>query len=106
MKKYSKFNYLYNLPRCWRSDLGRGVCVIVETSVEHSDAPILIGAVRGIVLASRYLIQPCGSGKSRITHLSRVDMRFVNFLYTMYFFITLFISRFTYKTCEITFSST
>lgn len=45
--------------------------------MEHPDAPLLVGGVRGIVLASRYLIQPCGSGKSRVTHISRVDMRLV-----------------------------
>ncbi|ROT70317.1 hypothetical protein C7M84_011417 [Penaeus vannamei] len=65
----------YCVLRCWRSDLARGTCIVVETSVEHADAPILVGSVRGIVLASRYLIQPCGSGKSRITHISRLDMR-------------------------------
>ncbi|KAK8742350.1 hypothetical protein OTU49_001821 [Cherax quadricarinatus] len=65
----------YCVLRCWRSDLARGSCVVVETSVEHTDAPVLVGGVRGIVLASRYLIQPCGSGKSRITHISRLDMR-------------------------------
>ena len=61
--------------RHWRNDFARGSCVVVETSVEHADAPVLVGGVRGIILASRYLIQPCGSGKSRITHISRVDMR-------------------------------
>ncbi|XP_071534393.1 uncharacterized protein [Panulirus ornatus] len=65
----------YCVLRCWRSNLARGSCVVVETSVEHGDAPVLVGGVRGIVLASRYLIQPCGSGKSRITHISRLDMR-------------------------------
>lgn len=65
----------YCVLRCWRNDLARGTCVVVETSVEHADAPVLVGGVRGIVLASRYLIQPCGSGKSRITHISRLDMR-------------------------------
>lgn len=48
---------------------------MVETSVEHVHAPLLPGGVRGIVLASRYLIEPCGSGKSRIMHLSRVDTK-------------------------------
>ncbi|XP_050716150.1 rho GTPase-activating protein 7-like isoform X2 [Eriocheir sinensis] len=65
----------YCVLRYWRTDLARGSCVVAETSVEHADAPVLVGGVRGIVLASRYLIQPCGSGKSRITHISRVDMR-------------------------------
>nr|CAD7394720.1 unnamed protein product [Timema cristinae] len=59
----------------WRTDLPKGACVIVETSVEHPDGPVMLGGVRGIVLASRYLIEPCGSGKSRIMHLSRVDTK-------------------------------
>ncbi|XP_033211263.1 rho GTPase-activating protein 7 isoform X2 [Belonocnema kinseyi] len=65
----------YCVLRSWRNDLPKDACVIVETSVEHPDAPIMIGGTRGIVLASRYLIEPCGSGKSRIMHLSRVDTK-------------------------------
>lgn len=61
--------------RSWRSDLPRGACVIVETSVDHSSATLLLGGVRGVVLASRYLIEPCGSGRSRIMHLARVDTK-------------------------------
>lgn len=48
--------------------------MLVSTSVEHVDAP-LIGGIRGVVLASRYLIEPCGSGKSRLTHICRIDLR-------------------------------
>jgi len=40
--------------------------VIVETSIDHAKAKPLFGAVRGVVLASRYLIEPCGSGRSRV----------------------------------------
>ncbi|XP_043526536.1 uncharacterized protein LOC122537444 isoform X2 [Frieseomelitta varia] len=65
----------YCVLRSWRNDLPKGACVIVETSVEHPDAPVMPGGTRGIVLASRYLIEPCGSGKSRIMHLSRVDTK-------------------------------
>ncbi|KAL0275758.1 UNVERIFIED_CONTAM: hypothetical protein PYX00_003520 [Menopon gallinae] len=65
----------YCVLRSWRTDLPKGACVIVETSVEHPDAPVLLGGVRGVVLASRYLIEPCGSGRSRIVHLSRVDTK-------------------------------
>ncbi|KAJ8891728.1 hypothetical protein PR048_004263 [Dryococelus australis] len=61
--------------RSWRSDLPKGACVIVETSVEHPEGSVMLGGVRGIVLASRYLIEPCGSGKSRIMYLSRVDTK-------------------------------
>lgn len=63
------------LYRSWKTDLSKGGCMIVETSVEHVDAESIPGCVRGIVLASRYLIEPCGSGKSRILHLSRVDIK-------------------------------
>lgn len=51
--------------------------MIVETSVEHPEGQVLSGGVRGIVLASRYLIEPCGSGRSRVVHLSRVDTKYV-----------------------------
>ena len=66
----------YVLLRSWRSDLPRGTCLVAETSIEHPEAPPLSGGAssRGIVLASRYLIQPCGAGKSRLVHLSRVDV--------------------------------
>lgn len=71
-----KINYLLAiLHRSWKTDLSKGGCMVVETSVEHSDAELIPGGVRGIVLASRYLIEPCGSGKSRILHLSRVDIK-------------------------------
>ncbi|KAK0096350.1 hypothetical protein PV326_005698 [Microctonus aethiopoides] len=65
----------YCILRTWRTDLPKDACVIVETSVEHPDAPVMLGGTRGIVLASRYLIEKCGSGKSRIMHLSRVDTK-------------------------------
>ncbi|VVC30720.1 Hypothetical protein CINCED_3A013748 [Cinara cedri] len=67
----------YCVVRSWRTDLNKGGCAVVETSVEHQDAKLPKGAVRGIVLASRYLIEPCGSGKSRVLHLSRVDTKYV-----------------------------
>ncbi|XP_016949965.1 rho GTPase-activating protein 7 isoform X2 [Drosophila biarmipes] len=61
--------------RSWQTDLPRGACVIVETSIDHTKAKPLFGAVRGVVLASRYLIEPCGSGRSRVMHLARVDVK-------------------------------
>jgi hypothetical protein len=60
--------------RSWRCDLPNSVCVLVSTSVEHRDAP-LMGGIRAVTLASRYLVEPCGSGRSRLTHISRVDLR-------------------------------
>lgn len=65
----------YCVVRTWKTDLPKDACLIVETSVEHQDAVHVPGTVRGIVLASRYLIEPCGSGKSRLLHHSRIDTR-------------------------------
>lgn len=53
----------------------RGGCILVQTSVNVAEAPML-GGVRGVVLASRYLIEPSGGGKSRITHVDRIDTRY------------------------------
>ncbi|CAB3380779.1 Hypothetical predicted protein [Cloeon dipterum] len=67
----------YCVIRTWKSDLPRGGCALVETSVEFGESgePLLDGCIRGIVLASRYLIEHCGSGRSKIIHLSRVDTK-------------------------------
>ncbi|XP_049824242.1 stAR-related lipid transfer protein 13 [Aethina tumida] len=63
----------YCVLRTWRTDLPKEACLVIETSVEHGDCINIPNTVRGNVYASRYLIEPCGSGKSRIVHLSRVD---------------------------------
>ncbi|XP_066516844.1 stAR-related lipid transfer protein 13 isoform X1 [Hoplias malabaricus] len=60
--------------RSWRTDLPRGACALVSASIEHEDCPLL-GGVRGVVLESNYLLEPCGSGKSRLTHICRVDLK-------------------------------
>ncbi|XP_032647829.1 stAR-related lipid transfer protein 13 isoform X2 [Chelonoidis abingdonii] len=60
--------------RTWRTDLPKGMCTLVAVSVEHEEAP-LIGGVRAIVMDSQYLIEPCGSGKSRLTHVCRIDLK-------------------------------
>ena len=60
--------------RSWRAHLPKGACVLVSTSVEHVGGALL-GGVRATVLASRYLIEPCGAGKSRLTHIVRIDIR-------------------------------
>ncbi|CAF0732029.1 unnamed protein product [Didymodactylos carnosus] len=52
----------------------RDSCVLVCTSIEHSKAHCPPTLVRAVTLASRYLIQSYGCGKSKITHLSRVDL--------------------------------
>lgn len=60
--------------RTWRTDLPKGMCVLVAVSVEHEEAP-LMGGVRAVVMGSQYLIEPCGSGKSRLTHICRIDLK-------------------------------
>nr|XP_033803965.1 stAR-related lipid transfer protein 13 isoform X3 [Geotrypetes seraphini] len=60
--------------RTWRMDLPKGVCTLVALSIEHEDTPVL-GGVRAAVLDSQYLIEPCGSGKSRLTHICRIDLK-------------------------------
>ncbi|XP_062241405.1 stAR-related lipid transfer protein 13 isoform X2 [Platichthys flesus] len=60
--------------RSWRTDLPKGACSLVSVSIEHEDHPP-VGGVRAIVLESNYLLEPCGSGKSRLTHVCRVDLK-------------------------------
>ncbi|XP_009905353.1 stAR-related lipid transfer protein 13 isoform X1 [Dryobates pubescens] len=60
--------------RTWRTELPKGMCMLVAISVEHEEAP-LMGAVRAIVMDSQYLIEPCGSGKARLTHICRIDLK-------------------------------
>ncbi|KAF7660885.1 hypothetical protein LDENG_00273140 [Lucifuga dentata] len=64
----------YMVLRSWRTDLCKGSCTLVCVSVEHDDSPRM-GAVRGVVLESQYLLEPCGAEKTRLTHISRVDLR-------------------------------
>nr|XP_020468760.1 stAR-related lipid transfer protein 13-like isoform X2 [Monopterus albus] len=60
--------------RSWRTDLPKGACSLISVSIEHEDC-LPIGGVRAIVLESNYLLEPCGSGKSRLTHICRVDLK-------------------------------
>uniref|UniRef100_A0A673C9Q5 StAR-related lipid transfer protein 13 n=1 Tax=Sphaeramia orbicularis TaxID=375764 RepID=A0A673C9Q5_9TELE len=60
--------------RSWRTDLPKGACSLVSVSIEHEDCPSA-GGVRAIILESNYLLEPCGSGKSRLTHICRVDLK-------------------------------
>uniref|UniRef100_A0AAQ5Z6M5 StAR-related lipid transfer protein 13 n=1 Tax=Amphiprion ocellaris TaxID=80972 RepID=A0AAQ5Z6M5_AMPOC len=64
----------YVVLRSWRTDLCKGSCALVCVSVEHDDSPRM-GAVRGVVLESQYLLEPSGTGRTRLTHISRVDLR-------------------------------
>ncbi|KTF89378.1 hypothetical protein cypCar_00001911 [Cyprinus carpio] len=58
----------------WRTDMPKGVCALVSVSVDHEESPQL-ARVRGIILESQYLLEPCGSGKSRLTHICRADLK-------------------------------
>lgn len=60
--------------RSWRTELCKGSSALVCVSVEH-DHSSRLGGVRGVVLESQYLLEPCGSGRTRLTHISRVDLR-------------------------------
>ncbi|XP_051539365.1 stAR-related lipid transfer protein 13-like isoform X3 [Myxocyprinus asiaticus] len=60
--------------RTWRTDMPKGVCVLISVSIDHEDS-LQLGGVRGVVLESQYLLEPCGSGKSRLTHICRVDLK-------------------------------
>lgn len=64
----------YSINRSWQQGGGGGGggwCAVVETSVAHGGPPAT--GARGVVLASRYLAQPAGKGRSRLVHLARVD---------------------------------
>ncbi|CAF3848314.1 unnamed protein product, partial [Rotaria magnacalcarata] len=52
----------------------RDACVLVCTSIEHPKAHCPPTLVRAVTLASRYLIQSVGCGKSKVIHLSRIDL--------------------------------
>ncbi|XP_051527631.1 stAR-related lipid transfer protein 8 isoform X2 [Myxocyprinus asiaticus] len=60
--------------RRWCSDLPKGVCVLVSSSVDHDNVQLEAG-LRAVLLTSRILIEPCGMGRSRLTHYCRADLR-------------------------------
>lgn len=59
--------------RTWLTDLPKGACALVCTSVDHKGVAVV--GVRANILVSRYYIEPCGGNKSRLTHISRIDCR-------------------------------
>ncbi|XP_051783758.1 rho GTPase-activating protein 7 isoform X2 [Erpetoichthys calabaricus] len=59
--------------RTWTTDLPKGACALVATSVDYDAAPLM--GVRVNVLTSRYLIEPVGSAKSKLTYICRIDCR-------------------------------
>ncbi|ETE67487.1 StAR-related lipid transfer protein 8 [Ophiophagus hannah] len=60
--------------RSWRTDLPRGNCLLVSFSLEHQKLPLEAG-VRATMLTSQYLMEPCGTGHSRVTHICQTDLR-------------------------------
>ncbi|XP_014346376.1 rho GTPase-activating protein 7 isoform X2 [Latimeria chalumnae] len=63
----------YVVLRTWRSNLPKGACLLVATSVDHESAPVL--GVRVNVLTAKYFIEPCGTGKSKLSYICRIDSR-------------------------------
>lgn len=57
----------------WATDLPKGACALVGTSVDHDGAAAV--GIRVNVLTSRYYMEPCGGNKTRLTHISRIDCR-------------------------------
>ncbi|XP_039220313.1 stAR-related lipid transfer protein 8-like isoform X2 [Crotalus tigris] len=67
--------------RSWQTDLPRGGCLLVSFSLEHQKLPLEFG-VRATVLTSQYLMEPCGTGHSKVTHICQTDLRVpTSFLY-------------------------
>lgn len=62
--------------RRWNSNLPRGGALLVSSSVEH-DKVLLQAGLRAVILTSRCLIEPCGTGRSSLTHYCRADLRWV-----------------------------
>lgn len=61
--------------RMWRSDLPRGGCLLVSQSLDP-EQPVPESGVRALMLTSQYLMEPCGLGRSRLTHICRADLRY------------------------------
>ncbi|XP_073456862.1 stAR-related lipid transfer protein 8 [Aquarana catesbeiana] len=60
--------------RKWRTDLPRGGCVLVSTSVDHATGQPEEG-VQAMIVSSQYLMEPCGMGRTRLTYICRADLR-------------------------------
>lgn len=73
----------YCVIRSWRTNLPKGGCILVETSVEHNETDTVPNGVRRVVLASRYLVESSGSHSSKLIHMARVDKRYIYiYIYT------------------------
>ncbi|XP_068103761.1 stAR-related lipid transfer protein 8 isoform X2 [Hyperolius riggenbachi] len=60
--------------RKWRTDLPRGGCALVSTSMDHATGQLDEG-VQALIMCSQYLMEPCGMGRSRLTYICRADLR-------------------------------
>lgn len=60
--------------RKWCTDLPRGSCLLVSVSLGHKKLQPESG-VRAVILNSQFLIEPCGMGRSKVTHICRADLR-------------------------------
>ncbi|XP_053328304.1 stAR-related lipid transfer protein 8 isoform X1 [Spea bombifrons] len=60
--------------RKWRTDLPRGGCLLVSTSLDHATGQPEEG-VQAVILNSQYLMEPCGMGRSKLTYICRTDLR-------------------------------
>ncbi|KAM4021140.1 stAR-related lipid transfer protein 8 isoform 2-T2 [Anomaloglossus baeobatrachus] len=60
--------------RKWRTDLPRGGCVLVSSSMDHTTGQLDEG-VQAVILSSQYLMEPCGMGRSKLTYICRADLR-------------------------------
>lgn len=66
------------LTRYWRPDLVKGACALVSRSVEHPGTQIAgrdDQGVHAVELGTYFLMEPCGSGRSRLTYITRTDLR-------------------------------
>ncbi|MFT7811024.1 stAR-related lipid transfer protein 8 isoform X1 [Arapaima gigas] len=60
--------------RRWYTDPSKGFCLLVSSSVDHNKGPLEVG-LRAVLLTSRWLLEPQGVGRSRLTHYCRADLR-------------------------------
>ncbi|KAM4662681.1 LOW QUALITY PROTEIN: stAR-related lipid transfer protein 8 [Discoglossus pictus] len=60
--------------RKWRTDLPRGGCLLVSTSMDHTTGQLDEG-VQAVIMSSQYLMEPCGMGRSKLTYICRTDLR-------------------------------
>ncbi|XP_053555006.1 stAR-related lipid transfer protein 8 isoform X2 [Bombina bombina] len=60
--------------RKWRTDLPKGGCLLVSTSMDHTTGQLEEG-VQAVILTSQYLMEPCGMGRSKLTYICRTDLR-------------------------------